>query len=168
MLNKALLREPFPAASVKEREGSGNNRFKYVPVGSILERILDATDGEFDWTVERLEFISDGKKGFWLCVGQLTIAGLGTRTGIGTASPMNEDAPKSAESDAIKRAGVKFGVALDLYQSDAAAPAAHANRAASRQPGPLPIHPGPGRCPYCNAPEQKVHANSCPTLSQAA
>lgn len=114
MTDLSLLREPFDRAHIKQREGSGKKMLDYVPAADVIQRLLDASPS-FNWTVFKLELVTDNKGSFWLCQGTLNIPGLGDRAGVGTAACMNEDSPKSAETDALKRAAVKFGVALDLH-----------------------------------------------------
>lgn len=113
--NLSRLTEPFDRSRIKQREGAGKRMLDYVSYGDVQRTVIEASGNEYDWTVQRMEFVSDGKGAYWLCVGMLTIPGLGSRCGVGTAQSMNEDSPKSCETDAFKRAAVKFGVALDLY-----------------------------------------------------
>lgn len=130
-MNLELLREPFPKEKVKQRDGARGMRFDYVEGGDIMERLIEATDNFYGWRITSLEIINDGKSlaPYWMCRGTLSIPGIGDRDGVGTSVLLNEDAAKSAVTDALKRAAVLFGVALHLYLDNgptAPAPKAHA------------------------------------------
>lgn len=114
MADRSKLEEPFHVTDVAKRPDG----YSYVKGGLIIDRIIQASEGVYDWELTSLTLQNDGKKNFWLAVGKLTIPGLGSRCGSGTATTLNEDAPKSAEKDAFKRAAVLFGVALQLYKDD--------------------------------------------------
>jgi hypothetical protein len=119
---KELL-APFPPAAIRKRQGGGGRSFDYISGGDVIRRIIDATFNNYVWMVTRLEFVSDGKAGFWLCEGKLELPGIGTRSGVGTQQALDLDSPKGAETDAFKRAARLFGVALQLYEDDAPAAA---------------------------------------------
>lgn len=123
------LREPFPADVIDEKNG-----LLYIPHEIIRDRLIGATDNQFDWSIDQILFRDDGatRRGIdrntgevrrplsMVVVGTLTIPGLGKRTGVG-AHPIDEGsgedaAYKSADSDAFKRAAMTFGVGLhQLY-----------------------------------------------------
>jgi hypothetical protein len=132
MADKQLLTQPFPAESIRQRQGAGRNVFDYVQAGDVIARVIQATDNEFGWTVDSVELIHQNEAALWVVRGTLTIAGLGSRDGIGTDLALNGDSIKSAETDAFKRAAVKFGVALHLYTDDAA-PTAREQDAGTRK-----------------------------------
>ena len=132
---KRLLAEPFPVSLIKEKNG-----LAYLPHEVVRERLIAATGNCFDWTIDQILFRDDGvtrrakdrtsgetpRPISMVVVGRLMIPELGTRAGIG-AHPLDagagEDAAyKSAESDALKRAAMAFGVGLaQLYlQADGA------------------------------------------------
>lgn len=177
-VNLELLTQPFNRDQVRQREGAGRRMLDYVSSGDIIHRVIEATDNSYDWTVVKLEFVNDGKAAYWLCQGILTIPTLGSRSGAGSARLENEDSPKSAETDAFKRAAVKFGVALDLYFKGPAAPQAtqggylqQYGQSATNAParagrGPVGavagINETGGPCPECHAPAGKRHATGCP------
>ena len=126
---KRRLCDPFPAELIEEKNG-----LSYLPHEVIRQRLIEATGNCFDWTIDQILFRDDGvtrrakdrttgetpRPLSMVVVGRLTIPELGTRPGIG-AHPLDagagEDAAyKSAESDAVKRAAMAFGVALEqLY-----------------------------------------------------
>lgn len=141
-MNLELLREPFPKEKVKQREGARGMRFDYVEGGDILERLIEATENNYSWRITSLQIINDGKSltPYWMCRGTLSIPGIGDRDGVGTAVLLNEDAAKSAVTDALKRAAVLFGVALHLYLDSAP--------------------PAPAPAPKANAPSGASHGRS--------
>jgi hypothetical protein len=123
------LLEPFPIEVIEEKNG-----LLYVPHEIIRERLINATGNQFDWSIDQVLFRDDGvtrrandrytgeprRPLSMIVIGTLTIPGLGSRAGIG-AHPLDEGAGedaayKSAESDALKRAAMAFGVGLhQLY-----------------------------------------------------
>jgi hypothetical protein len=115
MIKKDQFLVPFDAARIRQRVGSGNKQFDYVPGGDITGRLIQVTDNEYDWEVTRLEIVEHGGKPHWLCHGLLTVPGLGRRSGVGSHQVMDMECPKAAETDAFKRACVKFGIGLQLY-----------------------------------------------------
>jgi hypothetical protein len=70
--------------------------------------------------VDSVELIPQNEAGLWFVRRTLTIAGLGSRDGIGTDLALSVGRVEAAETDAGKRAAVEFGVALHLYTDDAA------------------------------------------------
>jgi len=110
------------------------NNFAYIPHELVRQALIDATDNQFNWSIDQILFRDDGaprrsvnretgeipNPTVMIVVGTLTIPGLGSRAGIG-AHPIDagsgEDAAyKSADSDALKRAAMAFGVGLkQLY-----------------------------------------------------
>lgn len=170
----AELQKPFPANTIKKREGAGRKQFDYIEGENVIERLIQATGGAFDIEVvegpilyERLAATSSkGERPispFWQAKVKLTIPGLGTRTQIGTAVLENEDSAKGAVTDGIKKAATLFGVALQLYET---APTPAQRSAATRgsgEPGMSAggINPGPEACPACRAPAGKKHASNC-------
>jgi hypothetical protein len=123
------LMEPFPVDVIEEKNG-----LLYIPHEIIRDRLISATENQFDWSVDQVLFRDDGvtrrpndrftgeprRPISMIVIGTLTIPGLGSRAGIG-AHPLDEGsgedaAYKSAESDALKRAAMAFGVGLhQLY-----------------------------------------------------
>lgn len=123
------LVEPFPPDVIDEKNG-----LLYIPHEIIRDRLIEATENQFNWSIDQVLFRDDGvtrrpndrntgeprRPISMIVIGTLTIPGLGSRAGIG-AHPLDEGAGedaayKSAESDAIKRAAMGFGVGLrQLY-----------------------------------------------------
>lgn len=138
------LGEPFPRNAIKSREGAGRKRFDYVEAHTVIHR-LNTVAVAWDFRIVNVEWRSD----LLIVQGELTIPGLGTRTGFGVqkvAPNAGEDLVKGASSDALKKAATLFGVALELYGPDYEA-------------GEAPVRPqsrdvAPQRDDYSNAPQR--------------
>jgi hypothetical protein len=135
------LMEPFPVDVIEEKNG-----LLYIPHEIIRQRLISATDNTFTWTIDQIMFretsgevrrSNDRETGeivrpsVMIVVGTLDIPGLGKRAGIGV-HPLDkgagEDAAyKSAESDAVKRAAMAFGVGLQQLYIESGKPAAVRN-----------------------------------------
>ena len=108
------LREPFP----KEQIGKlpkGGIQLDFVGHGFITQRLLDV-DPLWNW--EPVAFDEHGLPlldefgGLWI---KLTVCGV-TRLGYGDAGGRKgPDAIKVAIGDALRNAGMRFGLALDLW-----------------------------------------------------
>lgn len=175
MVDKQRLLEPFDPSCIKQRPGVGRSVFDYVPGGDVIARIIEASDNEFEWTVVSLELVTTDDKPYWVIRGSLSVPGLGSRDGVGTHPAEGVDAAKAAETDALKRAAVKFGVALHLYTDEVNGVAKPASPAkAPTQPSPRNgsngrrhdnADNGIGPCPECHAPAGKPHASRCRLVS---
>jgi hypothetical protein len=151
------LADPFQVDLIEEKNG-----LAYLPHEVIRQRLIAATGNCFDWTIDQILFRDDGvtrrakdrttgeapRPLSMVVVGRLAIPELGTRAGIG-AHPLDagagEDAAyKSAESDALKRAAMAFGVGLaQLYLETGGAKRSQPQRQCpssrpSSAPPPLP------------------------------
>ena len=177
MTNLALLRKPF--TNIKWRKGSDGKQVAYVTYHDVQERVIDATDGQYDWSITEIRFIEGQPRldretgdtymtpGVWMVTGKLTLPGLGTRDGVGTAQAHNEDAVKSAETDAFKRAAVKFGVGLHLYKKETPPPVATV-ASADTTPAPV-VRTRPGACTHCIASNPNPgnhHKPGCPNRTE--
>lgn len=111
------LRVPFGRDCIKSRVGAAGRRFDYIEGYLIIHRLNDATGNQWDFRVTEMKQTGT----LWTCMGELTIPGMGTRTGFGVqvvAEKSGEDLIKGALTDAIKHAAKHFGVAIDLYGVD--------------------------------------------------
>jgi len=120
------LKSPFPDSDIlQDRQRPDGFRPMYIPWDKIMARIDAATDGHWNWSVRSFQF--QGNQA--IVHGTLEIA-IGdtvfSRDGIGAVqlecvnncyTTLGDDM-KAAEADALKRAAVKFGVGLQLYQRD--------------------------------------------------
>lgn len=112
----AALAVPFEAKAIKQRVGAGGKKFSYVSTDTVIRRLNKATNG-WDWKIVSTEWKND----LLIVTGELTIHGLGTRTGVGVQQVSErggEDLAKGGSSDSLKKAATLFGVALDLYGPD--------------------------------------------------
>ena len=175
----ATLCAPFE--SLHSREGAGGKSFTYVAGGDVMDRVLLATSGAFEFEILDIRLIEpqtkqtrSGQKTvdpFWMVHARLTIEGLGRRDAVGTAAIENEDSPKGAETDAFKRCAVKFGVALQLYRKDeqqaatgtsGRRPAATASSNGNGSNGKHgPMNDTGAQCPKCYALPGKAHLKPC-------
>jgi hypothetical protein len=159
MTNKSIsdkLGEPFPKSAIKTHP---QNRTQYVEGHVYIHRLIDATDNTWDFKIVRQDFHPYGKTSsgnarlLITVIGELTIPGMGTRSGMGvqvvTAETGGEDMWKGALTDAIKTASKLFGVGLELYGPDyesgeisapAPQPAARQQRAQAA-PAPTAVRP---------------------------
>lgn len=116
------LMRPFEGTQIKQRMGPGRKSLDYVSGPDILRRLLDSTENRFSWKVERADLVSqeteNGPVYVWVVQGTLSLPEMGVRSGIGTHPADSPEAPKAAETDAFKRAAVKFGVGLHLYEEE--------------------------------------------------
>src|SRR5688572_1706733 len=94
------------------RDRNGNVRtVDYIESHTVAD-ILDETAPNWAHAVKDIRVVGD----FITITVAITIDGV-TREGIGTGSARSEMGIKKAEHDALKRAAVKFGIALDLYKN---------------------------------------------------
>lgn len=143
------LSRPFPESDIchdSPRHGS-NFRPTYVRWEKVIARLNLATGGNWDWNIDKVELSRE--TGTVLVWGHVTIRLAGgkqvVRGGVGAAPlEINQagffvsvpDDIKAAETDAFKRACVKLGIALHLYEKDREVQQTHekAREVAGRQP----------------------------------
>lgn len=112
-----ILRREFPKEAIKRRAGAGTRWFDYIEGHTIILRLIEATDNQFDVRVMSLN-IGDP---LVTATVELTIPGLGSRQHIGVQvfkRGSGEDLLKGAITDGLKKCATLFGVALDLYGED--------------------------------------------------
>lgn len=110
------LREPFPVDKVKQRPGGGGKTLDYVPIETVLERLLDAAP-DYSWEAELCGPVVDGRA---VVSGRLQI-GDKVATGFGAMVNANDPdmAVKSANSEAMKNAAKNgWGVGLELWDAE--------------------------------------------------
>jgi len=110
----AKLREPFPASQIGKLP-KGGVTLDFVGHGYITQRLLDVDPA---WNWEPVAFDEHGLPlldefgGLWI---RLTVCGV-TRLGYGDAGgKRGQNAIKEAIGDALRNAGMRFGLALDLW-----------------------------------------------------
>ncbi len=111
------LGKPFPKTAIKQRRGGGGKSLSYVETHTVIHRLNSATNGDWSFHIRDVQWRND----VLMVQGELTIPGLGTRSGFGVQQVVEragEDLVKGAASDALKKCATLFGVALELYGSD--------------------------------------------------
>jgi hypothetical protein len=110
----AKLREPFPASQIGKLP-KGGVTLEFLGHGFLNQRLLDV-DPLWNWEAFALDddglpkFDADGC--LWI---RLTVCGV-TRIGVGDAGgKTGPNAKKEAIGDALRNAGMRFGLALDLW-----------------------------------------------------
>jgi hypothetical protein len=109
-----LLRVPFPREQVGKLP-KGGITLDFVGHGWLTQRLLDA-DPFWNWEPVALDDrglpLLDEFGGLWI---RLTVCGV-TRLGYGDAGGRKgNNAVKEAIGDALRNAGMRFGLALDLW-----------------------------------------------------
>lgn len=117
----AKLAAPLPDGVVKQRQGPGGRMLDYIDWPFIQERLDSVVPGEWDLVLEPIAIQQGGDDPFAVKA-RLTILGV-IRENIGTGKDW-----KDAATDASKRAAVRFGIGLELYEK----PAGNQTAAASR------------------------------------
>lgn len=115
-----LLTEPFGPDDVKQREGRGGFRFDYIDARSVHQR-LDDVVGPGGWQTAFTILDPDSKavecrlsvfiEGVWVAK-----ADVGYPNSAQDAENDAQEPLKAAYSDALKRAGVQFGIGRHLYE----------------------------------------------------
>lgn len=110
------LCKPFPPQALKQRTIGGGKQATYVETETVIRRLNHATGHNWTFAITRFEWRDD----LLIALGELTIPGMGTRTGTGVQRVQGnaDDLVKGAASDALKKAATLFGVGLELYGPD--------------------------------------------------
>lgn len=117
----AALSEEFPRHVIRMKPGSNKRpAMPYVSHGSCTKRLNEVCPGWSSRVVETFTYMNGN--GVLCCAGvllEMTVPFVGSRQEFGTANQPRDfgtDAKNSA-SDALKRCAMRFGVALDLWES---------------------------------------------------
>lgn len=115
------LRAPFPASETGQLP-KGGTTLDYVGHGAVTARMLDV-DPEWNWEpfaldeqglpriVTAVDEKGRARRLLWIW---LTIGGI-RRIGVGSCPLNQDDAEKVLIGDALRNAGMRFGIALDLW-----------------------------------------------------
>jgi hypothetical protein len=114
------LARPFPDSMVEKKPG-GKFEAAYVSHGTVTARLLEVI-GPFDWSISKIITNADGIAVG--CIGRLEVVVDGRpvvieevgdceHPGANSASNL-----KSSSSDALKRAAMRLGLGLHLWQGD--------------------------------------------------
>lgn len=136
------LAKPFPDHEIRQRVGPSGRPLRYITARSVMTR-LDEVVGAENWS-DRYEF---GAGNAMICTLTIRLPD-GTavsKQGIGVSSAtIQEDAWKAAESDSLKRCGVKWGIGRHLYGDEEGAPTTNGTGPAVR----TAVGPGAGRLSF--------------------
>lgn len=116
---RAILTRPFPPGKVKTKRGQGQRMMSYISHGLVTERLNEADP---QWSSEMVaEHTYLDPNGVLHCAGvtiRLTVNGVSR---VESGGPQRQDGftneIKNAYSDALKRAAMRFGVALAMWES---------------------------------------------------
>ena len=112
------LRAPFRDDQI-EAKNVGQRSYNFINHAVVTDRLI-SVDPAWYWQPMAISDngspVLDEFNGLWI---RLTVCGV-TRIGYGASEPHQKgaDAVKTAISDAIKNAAMRFGVALDLWGAD--------------------------------------------------
>ena len=121
MTNNVDLLSPFPQELV--RKAPAGKFGDYVPHANYVERLRDS-GVKYSWTVEAVYGDNgNGNKRIVGAIGMITIKGMGSYMGVGDVDTFKLNNPKfndgsnfkDAESDAFKRACMRFGLGVELW-----------------------------------------------------
>ena len=120
MTNNVDLLSPFPQELV--RKAPAGKFGDYVPHANYVERLRDS-GVKYSWCCEPVYGRVDGVKRIVGAKGTITIEGMGSYDGFGdvdtfklTNAKFNDGSNlKDAESDAFKRACMRFGLGVELW-----------------------------------------------------
>lgn len=123
-MHRSLAAE-FPSNKVQPKTGRGGKTFKYISHGLVTERLNHVDPNWSSQMVTEHIYYDDDKRPH---CGAVTIAlTIGSVTRVETGGPQNitgsekfpynfADEMKNAYSDALKRAAMRFGVALSMWE----------------------------------------------------
>ena len=120
MTNNIDLLSPFPKELV--RKAPAGKFGDYVPHAHYVERLRDSGI-QYKWECEPVYSMHNGEKRIVGAKGIITLDGMGSYTGFGDVDTfkLNNDKfndgsnLKDAESDAFKRACMRFGLGVELW-----------------------------------------------------
>lgn len=115
----AKLMTPFPSEAIKTRKGAGGKDLRYVEGFTVINRLIAATDNQYDFSILGRDLFPFGDKQLAVAHVRLCIPGLGCKEHIGvqivSEREGNEDVWKGAVTDALKKAATLHGVGQHLY-----------------------------------------------------
>ena len=120
MNNNVDLLSPFPQELV--RKAPAGKFGDYVPHAHYVERLRDS-GVKYTWVCEPVYGTYNGEKRIVGAKGTITIDGMGSYDGFGDVDTFKLSSPKfndgsnlkDAESDAFKRACMRFGLGVELW-----------------------------------------------------
>jgi hypothetical protein len=120
MTNNVDLLSPFPQELV--RKAPAGKFGDYVPHANYVERLRDS-GVKYSWVCEPVYGTYNGEKRIVGAKGTISIDGMGSYDGFGDVDTFKLSSPKfndgsnlkDAESDAFKRACMRFGLGVELW-----------------------------------------------------
>lgn len=121
------LQARFPAGEVKQRKGTGSMMLDYIDIPQTINRLREVAGMDVSWYLKdaqiswREEETENGTKYMYMALvtGHLEVTdGEKTSTWSGVGAHIDRDpdmAIKTAQAEAIKKAGHGFGIALYLW-----------------------------------------------------
>ena len=73
-MNRELLEKPFGPEQIKQREGNFGKLLDYVEAHTVIQRLNDAFDAEWSFTILKHEILSDTDE--MIVLGQLNAGGI--------------------------------------------------------------------------------------------
>jgi hypothetical protein len=113
------LSEPFPKDKIKQKRSQGGRVMSYISHGLVTERLNEVDP---NWSSHVLtEHIYTDQHGRLHCEGVTIALTVNHITRVEAGGPQRQDGfaneIKNAYSDALKRAAMRFGVALGMWES---------------------------------------------------
>jgi len=122
-----LLQAPFSSSDIKQREGSYGKTLDYLETHTVIQRLNNALDCDWDFQVVSWEINQEADE--VIVLGKLTAGGV-TKMQFGSAKCKRNkqsgelvsigDDFKSSASDALKKCATLLGVGLQLYRTEEA------------------------------------------------
>lgn len=129
-----ILQQPTPLERIHTRQGPGGRQLSYVTARFVMDR-LDEIGAE-NWQDAYQDRVDGSVRGG---IGILVEGEWVWKWDVGTESDIESE--KGVHSDAFKRAGVKWGIARDLYDGGASTPRLPAPVERARAPERAPLRP---------------------------
>jgi hypothetical protein len=124
-MNREILEQPFGPEQIKQREGNFGKKLDYIEGHSVIQRLNDAFDGEWSFTMTKYEIMKETDE--VIVIGQLNAGGIvKSQFGSSRITRAKEtgdiislaDDLKAATTDALKKAATLLGVGLHLYRNE--------------------------------------------------
>lgn len=124
-MNRDILEKPFTQDQIKHREGNFGKMLAYVEGHAVIQRLNDAFDARWSFTVQRNDIIKETDE--VLVLGQLEADGIVkcqfgssriTRSRQTAEMISLADDFKAATTDALKKCATMLGIGLHLYNGN--------------------------------------------------
>ena len=124
-MNRDILEKPFTQDQIKQREGNFGKMLAYVEGHAVIQRLNEAFDARWSFTVQRNDVINETDE--VLVLGQLEADGIVkcqfgssriTRSRESGEMISLADDFKAATTDALKKCATMLGIGLHLYNGN--------------------------------------------------